>query len=147
MRRVGQQLGRQLRGGSCIELVGDVGTGKTTLMKGVAVALGIEDDIQSPSFTINREYPVPGGLRLCHYDFYRLAKPGVMSYELAESLADPSVITAIEWADTVEDVLPAQRIIVCLGYLPDGMGRRLQLADTSHTIDAKEVCDAAADTD
>jgi len=118
----GRGLGASFRGGECLELIGDVGAGKTTLTKAVAVGMGVDEDVQSPTFTLSRIYDTPT-LSLHHYDFYRLSEAGVMSYELAESLADPKAVTVIEWAETVASVLPDERIIIRLAYTPDGMAR------------------------
>jgi tRNA threonylcarbamoyladenosine biosynthesis protein TsaE len=126
MKELGKRLGAVLRGGEAIELVGDVGAGKTTLVKGIGAGLGIDEDIQSPSFTISRVYEARDGLALHHYDFYRLDDAGVMSYELAESLDDRQAVTIVEWGDTVQDVLPSDRVRIELSYTPDGNGRRLQ---------------------
>lgn len=123
----GKRLGSLFLGGECLELVGDVGAGKTTLTKGIGQGLTIDDDVQSPSFMISRIYEARNGLSLHHYDFYRLSEPGVMSYELAESLADPTVVTVIEWAETVADVLPPQHIRVDLSYHTDDDGRSCKL--------------------
>ena len=118
----GELIGSLFRGGECIELIGDVGAGKTTLTKGIAKGMGIDEEVQSPTFTLSRVYESPK-LALHHYDFYRLSEPGVMSYELAESLADRKAVTVIEWAETVEDVLPKDRIVITLRYTPDGEAR------------------------
>lgn len=56
MKDYGERIGRLLKGGECIELVGDVGAGKTTLTKGIANGLGITETVQSPTFSINRTY-------------------------------------------------------------------------------------------
>lgn len=120
-------LGKSLRGGECVELLGDVGVGKTTFIKGLAEGLGIEEDVQSPSFTISREYDGRDGLRLAHYDFYRLNKAGIMDLELAESLADEKTITVIEWAETIEAVLPEQRISVHIFYTPSTNSREVEI--------------------
>lgn len=109
---VGQKLGSTLSGGEVIELIGDVGAGKTTFVKGLAVGLGIDEDVQSPSFTISRVYDTRGGLTLAHYDFYRLSDAGIMRDELSEAISDPTTVTVIEWADIVEGVLPADRITI-----------------------------------
>lgn len=122
----GERLGSMMRGGECLELIGDVGAGKTTLTKGIARGMGIDEDVQSPTFTLSRIYETPQ-LSLHHYDFYRLNEPGVMSYELAESLADPKAVTVIEWAETVEEVLPKDRIVITLRYTPDGEARIVSL--------------------
>ncbi len=112
MKDFGERLGRLLEGGHCLQLVGDVGAGKTTLTKGIARGLAIDEPIQSPTFTISRLYSARDGLTLAHYDFYRLNEPGIMRLELAESIADSSRITILEWADIVEDVLPADHLTV-----------------------------------
>lgn len=109
---VSQKLGSTLSGGEVIELIGDVGAGKTTFVKGLAVGLGIDEDVQSPSFTISRVYDARGGLTLAHYDFYRLSDAGIMRDELSEAISDPTTVTVIEWADIVEGVLPADRIAI-----------------------------------
>ena len=106
-----------------LELVGDVGAGKTTFTRALAKGLGIKEPVTSPSFTISKRYywsaeqisassreatSVSKNLQnsLVHYDFYRLDDPGLMAEDLAESLADPHTLTILEWADTVADLLP-----------------------------------------
>lgn len=128
MKALGRKLGEQFRGGEVVELIGDVGAGKTTLAKGVADGLGVEDDVQSPSFTISRTYQARDGLILEHYDFYRLQEAGVMAYELSESIADPKTVVLVEWAETVASVLPDERIVVRIGYHPDDDGRSLEVS-------------------
>ena len=105
MKRLGEQIGRQLKGGEVIQLIGDIGAGKTTLTKGIALGLDVDEDVQSPSFTISRVYDARDGLRLAHYDFYRLQDPGILRDELQESESAADIVTIIEWADIVEDVL------------------------------------------
>ena len=115
MQRLGRAIGRQLNGGEVIELVGDVGAGKTTLTKGIAVGLGVDEAVQSPSFTISRTYQTArDGLLLAHYDFYRLHDPGIMARELDEVVNDQGVVTIIEWAEIVNDVLPEGHIRIVI---------------------------------
>jgi tRNA threonylcarbamoyladenosine biosynthesis protein TsaE len=114
MRALGMQIARVLSGGEIIELVGDVGAGKTTLTKGIASGLGITETVQSPSFTISRVYDAPNDLRLVHYDFYRLADAGIMADELHETIHDPLTITIVEWAGIVDGVLPVDRLTVSI---------------------------------
>jgi tRNA threonylcarbamoyladenosine biosynthesis protein TsaE len=123
MQQFGHEIGSRLRGGECLELVGDVGAGKTTFMKGLGAGLQVDDDVQSPSFTISRVYEARDNLKLEHYDFYRLSEAGIMSYEITESLNDPATIVAVEWAETVSDVLPEDRIVLTINYQPEGEGR------------------------
>lgn len=94
----------------------DLGGGKTTFVRGLARGLGSTDKVSSPSFTLSNEYLVKGQTshigRLVHFDFYRLSEPGIMKDELAEAVADPQAVTVVEWADIVEDVLPADRLTI-----------------------------------
>lgn len=114
MKQFGEGLGRLLRGGEVIELVGDVGAGKTTLTKGIARGLGVSEQVQSPTFTISRAYGGRDGLQLAHYDFYRLSDAGIMADELREVVSEPDVVTVIEWAQIVGNVLPKNHITVRL---------------------------------
>lgn len=106
MRELGETIGAACSGGESIELVGDVGAGKTTLTKGIAAGLGVTDDVQSPTFTISRTYDGRDNLRLVHYDFYRLNDAGIMANELAEEIGQPDTVVVIEWAEIIHGVLP-----------------------------------------
>lgn len=116
MNRFALSFGEQCRGGELLELVGDVGTGKTTFTKGFARGLGVADDVQSPSFTISRVYTARDGLELHHYDLYRLSEPGIVQYDVAESVSDPKTVTVIEWGDTVKGVLPPDHTVLTFHY-------------------------------
>ena len=111
MKQLGEAIGRSVSGGEVLELVGDIGAGKTTLTKGIARALGINEPVQSPTFTISRVYDSPKGLRLAHYDFYRLGEAGIMGDEIREAADDDSVMI-VEWAGAVDDDLPKDRLVV-----------------------------------
>ncbi len=128
MQKLGRRIGVKLRGGECLELVGDVGAGKTTFTKGIALGLDIDEDVQSPTFTLSREYAARDGLTLAHYDFYRLQEAGVLSFELAESLLDPNTITIVEWGETIGAVLPDKRVTVMIEYMPDNEARKVTLS-------------------
>lgn len=112
MRQFGERLGQQVTGGQVLELVGDVGAGKTTLVRGIALGMGVDETVQSPSFTINRVYDGTNGRRLVHYDFYRLQDPGIMANELAEAVADKDNVIIIEWGDVIEQILPTDRLTI-----------------------------------
>ena len=114
MRCLGKAIGQVLSGGEVVELVGDIGAGKTTLTKGIGEGLGITEPIQSPTFTISRTYDSPRHLRLFHYDFYRLHEAGIMSQELEETMTDARSVVVIEWADTVGAVLPEDRLTIAI---------------------------------
>jgi len=126
MNEFGKVIGALLHGGEFIELSGDVGSGKTTLTKGIATGMGVSQNVQSPSFTIKRVYETDGALSLCHYDFYRLNEAGIMSNELAESASDKNAVTVIEWGDVVEGILPTDRLSIKIS-VPTETSRHLVL--------------------
>lgn len=126
MKEFGARLGALLRGGETIELVGDVGAGKTTLTKGIAGGMKVEEDVQSPSFTISRVYQAKEGLELAHYDFYRLHDAGIMANELHETLYDPKSVTIIEWADIIKGILPEDHLSIRLAS-PSETTRRVEM--------------------
>lgn len=133
MKEFGKRLSGLLIGGEIIELVGDVGAGKTTLLKGIAEGLGVKEDVQSPSFTINRVYHIRDDLILAHYDFYRLTDAGIMEHELQEALDDKQTIVAIEWSDLVEGVLPSNRLRITIVPLTED-SRRVIVEATGESL-------------
>lgn len=112
METLGEKIGKQLVGGEVIELIGDVGAGKTTFVHGLARGLGINEAVASPSFTISRIYDGRNRLKLAHYDFYRLNNPGIMAIELEEAINDKKNVVVVEWATTVQRLLPGNRIVL-----------------------------------
>jgi tRNA threonylcarbamoyladenosine biosynthesis protein TsaE len=113
---IAEKFGRNLKGGEVIELVSDLGGGKTVFAKGLAKGSGSLDIVSSPTFTISRIYKALK-FNIHHFDFYRLKDPGIVSQELKESIQDDDVVTVIEWADSVKDVLPKRRIEVRISLL------------------------------
>lgn len=107
------QIGANCKGGEVIELVSDLGGGKTAFVRGLARGMGSRDDVSSPSFTLSNEYRAENNT-LYHFDFYRLSEPGIMRQELAEVLDDKHAVIAIEWADVVNDVLPTEHITITI---------------------------------
>jgi tRNA threonylcarbamoyladenosine biosynthesis protein TsaE len=126
MKTFGARLGALFVGGEVIELVGDVGAGKTTLTKGIAAGLAVTEDVQSPSFTISRVYDGRDNLILSHYDFYRLADAGIMANELQETLGDSQTVTILEWGGVVEGILPSDRLTIQIES-PTENSRRLSI--------------------
>jgi len=134
MLALGQKVAQSLQLPAVIELVGDVGAGKTTFTRGIATGLGIAEPITSPSFTISKRYRFPikqkccksyntsvsTGGELIHYDFYRLGDPGIMRDELQETLAEPNSVVVIEWGGDVTELLPAAHLRLDITLNPDG---------------------------
>ena len=97
---LGEDLGRELSGGEIILLNGPLGAGKTMLVKGIASALGIDqEDVTSPSFTLVN--PHPGRLLLYHIDLYWLDEGATAAHavDLDEILTDENAVVIIEWAE------------------------------------------------
>jgi tRNA threonylcarbamoyladenosine biosynthesis protein TsaE len=117
--QLGEKIGRVLKGGEVIELVSDLGGGKTTFTRGLARGLGSTDTVASPTFTISKVYTADA-LQIHHFDFYRLHEAGIIADELAEVAGDPKVITLVEWADVVQHVLPDERLTVTIKQTADG---------------------------
>lgn len=115
---LGRQIGERLRGGEVIELVSDLGGGKTTLTHGIAAGAGSNDVVASPTFTISRVYEATL-FSIHHFDFYRLDDPGIMGYEIGELLGEPNTVVIVEWGDIVADLLPKERINVTLEHLAE----------------------------
>lgn len=131
------KLGQALRGGEVVELVSDLGGGKTTFVRGLVRGTGSVDHVASPTFTISRIYEAPARqtagmidpthppmpLEIHHFDFYRLHEPGIIADELAEVVHDSSSVAVVEWADVVQHVLPGKRLTVVIEQLPVGTRR------------------------
>lgn len=117
--QLGARVAQQIQSGVVFELVGDVGAGKTSFTKGLAAGLGVTEPVQSPTFTISREYTLPDSRRLVHYDFYRLGEAGIMAEELDEVVQDERAIVVVEWAHTVADVLPRDRVTLHIALVAD----------------------------
>jgi tRNA threonylcarbamoyladenosine biosynthesis protein TsaE len=113
------QLGSKLRGGEVVELVSDLGGGKTTFTRGLVRGTGSADKAGSPTFTLSREYQAPHFV-IAHFDFYRLAEGGIVADELAEFIGDPAYVCVVEWGDIVQDVLPPQRITLHITQTAEG---------------------------
>ena len=108
MKRFGLSLGKMLEAGQMVCLSGDLGAGKTTLTKSIALGLEIDDYVTSPSYTIVNEYE--GRLPLYHFDVYRINDVEEM-YELGfEDYFFGNGVCVIEWAAMIEELLLEDRI-------------------------------------
>ncbi len=113
-----KKLAATLVAGDIIALVGDLGTGKTTLTKYIAKELWINEEITSPTFTIVQEYK-SGKLPLYHFDVYRLADAQEM-YELGyEEYFFGDGVCVIEWADVISEIIPENAKIIFIDYGSD----------------------------
>ena len=116
---MGEWIGARVKGGELFELIGDVGAGKTTFTRGLAAGMEVNERLQSPTFTVSREYEARDGLRLVHYDFYRLTEAGIMADELHETTQDRNAVVVIEWSGVVANVLPRKRMTLTMKPVAD----------------------------
>ena len=116
-------VAQTLKKGDVIALVGDLGTGKTTLSKYIAEALGITETITSPTFTIVQEYH-SGRLPLYHFDVYRVDDIEEMYRIGYEEYFYGEGVCIVEWADIVEEIIPEDAKVIFIEYGEDE-GERL----------------------
>ena len=109
--RIGEAIGRAAEPSTVVALIGDLGTGKTTLTKSIARGLGVTETVTSPTFNIIREYK-SGRIPLYHFDVYRIGDPDEM-FELGyEEYFYGDGICVVEWADIIEELLPEDAVII-----------------------------------
>lgn len=130
----GYQLGRKLQAGDVLVLTGDLGAGKTTLTKGIAKGLDIDQMIKSPTYTIVREYE--GRLPLYHLDVYRIGNDPD-SIDLDDFLYGDGV-AVIEWGELLEEDLLGDYLEIII--TPSGDGRDIELQ--SNGPRSKELSEA-----
>lgn len=104
--RIGRTIGEALVGGEVIGLMGELGAGKTHLVKGIAAGLGVTDDriVNSPTFVLVNEYA--GRIPVYHLDAYRLADAGQLAALGFDEMCDSGGVVIVEWADRVRDAMP-----------------------------------------
>jgi tRNA threonylcarbamoyladenosine biosynthesis protein TsaE len=122
---VAAALGRVLRPGDLVVLTGELGAGKTTFVKGVARALGVQEHVTSPTFTIVQEYD--GAVPVAHVDVYRLERMQELHDLGFEELLEGRVVL-VEWGEMIAPVLPSDRVEVRLSMLDDADTRVVEIA-------------------
>ena len=113
---LGLRLGERLQPGQVVALRGELGSGKTTLIQGIAKGLGGEPhQVKSPTFVLMREYP--GRVPLIHIDGYRMEGPSAAAWLDLDLLFVPSKVTVIEWAERFAGLLPESRVEIELSHV------------------------------
>ncbi|MBI5762364.1 MAG: tRNA (adenosine(37)-N6)-threonylcarbamoyltransferase complex ATPase subunit type 1 TsaE [Planctomycetes bacterium] len=104
--RIGRAIGNALVGGEVIGLMGELGAGKTHLVKGIASGLGVNDDriVNSPTFVLVNEYA--GRVPVYHLDAYRLSDAGQLAALGFDEMCDAGGVVIVEWADRVKEAMP-----------------------------------------
>jgi tRNA threonylcarbamoyladenosine biosynthesis protein TsaE len=115
---LGRELGRRAEAGSLITLDGELGTGKTVFAKGFAEGLGIEEIVNSPTFTILQIYE-GGRLPLYHFDVYRIEEPEEMEEIGYEEYFSGEGVCLVEWADQIAELIPPEAVHVRIEKKPE----------------------------
>jgi tRNA threonylcarbamoyladenosine biosynthesis protein TsaE len=128
MQTLGERLGRALRVGDTVALIGPLGAGKTTFVQGLARGAGVAADrhVASPTFALVNEHP--GRVPLVHADLYRINDRAEIAELGLDEVFDRAAV-AIEWLDRFPDTAPADRLEIDIAIDPDG-ARRLTLTGT-----------------
>lgn len=131
----GIELGADAKAGDVIALIGDLGTGKTTLTKYIAKGLGVSETITSPTFNIIKEYR-SGRLPLFHFDVYRIGDVDEM-FELGyEEYFFGEGVCVVEWADVIEDIIPEDALVI---HITGGIGEEERVYDVTDNRQAKSI--------
>jgi tRNA threonylcarbamoyladenosine biosynthesis protein TsaE len=113
--KLGEIIGKSLNPGSIIALVGDLGAGKTVLVKGIAKGLGVDEEPNSPTFVIMNSYE--GRIPLYHFDLYRLSDEEELLGIGYDEYFFGNGVAAVEWADRVKEIFPEHTIKIEINIL------------------------------
>jgi tRNA threonylcarbamoyladenosine biosynthesis protein TsaE len=117
-RRIGMRLGPLIQPGNVICLAGDLGSGKTTMVQGLAAGWGSLDTVSSPSFVLVNMYRRADAQTFYHLDAYRLNDPQeAVELDIDEMLYRGSLV--VEWADRIEAALPSERLWISFRWIGD----------------------------
>jgi tRNA threonylcarbamoyladenosine biosynthesis protein TsaE len=125
---LGGELAASLRAGDIVLVAGELGVGKTTLVRGACRALGVATPVTSPTFTIGSRYATPGGLEISHIDLYRIASLAEEDPDLLADYLGGGRVAFIEWPDAAGPELEVPRMRITLSHL-GGDRRRIEVVE------------------
>ena len=110
-KELGKKMAERAKPGDVFTLMGDLGVGKTVFTQGIAEGLGIDEPVNSPTFTIVQEYE-SGRMPFYHFDVYRIGDPEEMDEIGFDDYIYGDGLCLIEWADLIEEILPEKRVAI-----------------------------------
>jgi len=123
-RDFGTKFSGKLRSGDVIALYGDLGSGKTQMVKGICKGLGVTETVNSPTFIIVNEYSSPNFSSIYHFDLYRMkSMDEILEMGFADYLNSNSIVL-IEWPEKVENILPSKSIKIHLSHTDENENSR-----------------------
>ena len=140
---IAADFAKKLKGGEVLCFYGNLGSGKTTFIQALGKALGIKENITSPTFVLMKRYPRRGDPAgrpnkktfFYHLDVYRLTDPEqALDLGIEEIWNDPNNIIAIEWADKISDILPPKHIDLCFACPDRSVGENIDENERKITI-------------
>ena len=115
-----KKLSKRLKGGEVLALTGDLGSGKTTFVQGLAKGLGVKENITSPTFILLNLHQAKKGLKLAHFDLYRLdTAKDLESIGAGDYLHKKKIISVIEWAEKIKKILPDKTIWIKFEHIDE----------------------------
>ena len=138
---LGARIAPALHGSMIVTLAGDLGTGKTTLVRGLLRARGISGSVKSPTYTLVEHYPI-SSLYFYHFDFYRFTTPDEWDAAGVQDYFRDDAVCLVEWPERVGDRLGTPDLALSLSYVPGDDGR--SLAAVAHTAAGEQCLKALA---
>lgn len=120
--KIASNFAKKLKGGEVLCFYGNLGTGKTTFIQSLAKALGVKENVTSPTFVLMKQYRTKNHesriKNFYHLDAYRLSDPQeAIDLGLEEIWSEPNNIIAIEWADKINSILPEKHVDLCFEHI------------------------------
>ena len=145
-KHLGFVLGQALDSKLTICIEGELGAGKTHLVKGIADGLGVLEEVTSPTFAIVQEYNKGDSanqrLDLFHFDLYRISDADELYYIGYDDYLNKYGIMIVEWASNVSSSLPADRVDICIEYTPEPDVRKITISASG--AESQRIIDKAA---
>ena len=134
---LGKRIGQKLRGGDIVAFRGGLGAGKTTLTRGIALGMGLGDEVMSPTFALVNVYESGSKTSLCHFDMYRIGSEEELEAIGFYDYLEQGAVLAVEWSENIEGALPKNTVYITLTRLSD--------EERSITVNGDERFDSIGD--